>query len=347
MSTHFVVAPCLSPDQPGWLAMRALLWPEASAATHAAEAAVLLASPARACQYVAYAAHGEPTGFVEATVRGDPVNGASASPCAFLEGLYVRPPFRRQGVARALVARVEAWAAARGWRELASDALLDNADGQSAHLALGFVATERVAFFLKSLPPQPRIDVPPDVAVRAGVVADATCLAGLGLQVFLDTYALQGIRPALVREALQDHRIEAVAARLAEPGRAFVIAELAGHAVGFAELALDAPTTLLDAAQAAMLDRLYVHPRFAGRGIGRRLLAEAEARAAAAGASALWLTAWAENARALRFYPRCGYALLGSGEFTFESDRYDTRIYGKRLDAAGRHGVRPSEETGT
>ena len=38
-----------------------------------------------------------------------------------------------------------------GWRELASDALLDNEISHSVHRALGFEETERVVFFRKRL----------------------------------------------------------------------------------------------------------------------------------------------------------------------------------------------------
>jgi hypothetical protein len=42
-----------------------------------------------------------------------------------------------------------------------------------------------------------------DIAIRRAKAADALCIAVLGTQVFLDTYAVDGIRPALAREALE------------------------------------------------------------------------------------------------------------------------------------------------
>ena len=43
------------------------------------------------------------------------------------------------------------WAKARGCRELASDALIDNEVSQRAHRSLGFRETERVVYFTKDL----------------------------------------------------------------------------------------------------------------------------------------------------------------------------------------------------
>ncbi|HVL34845.1 MAG TPA: aminoglycoside 6'-N-acetyltransferase [Burkholderiales bacterium] len=145
------VESCQSVEQPGWLELRAALWPQDSVAQHRAEMAAFLAEPRRHGQFVAYADDGSPAGFAEASVRSDYVNGTQSSPVAFLEGIYVAPAARRQGVARALVRAVEAWARQRGCRELASDAWLENTASHAMHRALGFVETERVVYFRRPL----------------------------------------------------------------------------------------------------------------------------------------------------------------------------------------------------
>jgi aminoglycoside 6'-N-acetyltransferase I len=86
-------------------------------------------------------------GFAEVAVRQDYVNGCDASPVAFLEGIYVDPAHRRQGVARGLVASARDWAQAQGLREFASDALINNHASHSFHKAAGFAETERVVYF--------------------------------------------------------------------------------------------------------------------------------------------------------------------------------------------------------
>jgi aminoglycoside 6'-N-acetyltransferase I len=87
-------------------------------------------------------------GFAEVSTRPY-ADGCRTSPVAFLEGWYVDPDFRGQGVGRALVGAVEAWARERGLQELASDALLDNEVSQKAHERLGFVEVERAVRYRK------------------------------------------------------------------------------------------------------------------------------------------------------------------------------------------------------
>jgi aminoglycoside 6'-N-acetyltransferase I len=120
----------------------------------AAESATVHDRLADAERFVAFLASdpsGEPAGFTEAALRSDYVNGCTTSPVVFLEGLYVVPGRRREGIARALIAAVETWARERGYEELASDALIDNVESHDLHRAVGFSETERVVYFRKNL----------------------------------------------------------------------------------------------------------------------------------------------------------------------------------------------------
>jgi aminoglycoside 6'-N-acetyltransferase I len=142
---------CTSLDQPGWLDMRVALWPDATAEDHRAYMAVSLAQPERFLQLMIYDERHQPVGFIEGSIRGDYVNGTETSPVGFVEGVYVAPEWRRKGVARQLFSAIGDWAKARGCRELASDALLENVSSQRAHVALGFKETERVVYFSRKL----------------------------------------------------------------------------------------------------------------------------------------------------------------------------------------------------
>jgi aminoglycoside 6'-N-acetyltransferase I len=142
---------CSSLHQPGWLDMRVALWSDATADEHRGYMAICLAQPERFLQLMMYDEHRRPIGFIEGSIRSDYVNGTETSPVGFVEGVYVTPAMRRQGVARRLYAAIGDWAKARGCRELASDALLDNESSQRAHQALGFQETERVVYFTKKL----------------------------------------------------------------------------------------------------------------------------------------------------------------------------------------------------
>jgi diamine N-acetyltransferase len=175
------------------------------------------------------------------------------------------------------------------------------------------------------------LDPVPDITLRVAVDSDALCIGALATQVFLDTYATDGIRPSVAREVHEYFSPAAVSALLSSPGTRFILAERAGHLIGFAQLSLGAVHELVPDRPAAELHRLYVQARSAGCGAGTALLREAEAMAAGEGAVTLWLIVWAENSKARAFYARRGYEELGIASYVFESDRYETRIFARAL----------------
>jgi aminoglycoside 6'-N-acetyltransferase I len=141
---------CTGAAHAGWVELRDALWPQGRE-LQLAEMAARASERQRYAAFIAYASDGEAAGLAEAAMRVDYVNGTQSSPVAFLEGIYVTARHRRQGIARALVARVCSWARELGAREIASDALLANPPSHAVHRALGFDETERVVFYRKPL----------------------------------------------------------------------------------------------------------------------------------------------------------------------------------------------------
>ena len=139
-----------SGDESEWLRMRIALWPRHSAEKLHSEMQSMLSNPQCEAVFVAERPDGSLCGFAEVSLKeGTP--GCSTSPVGYLEGWYVDPDQRQQGVGRRLVAAGEAWARERGCEEMASDAYSGNTVSRLAHAALGFEEVEVLAHFRKSL----------------------------------------------------------------------------------------------------------------------------------------------------------------------------------------------------
>jgi aminoglycoside 6'-N-acetyltransferase I len=137
-------------DHDDWLRMRRALWPRLGGEDAAEDAAAWLARPDAVVIVAARPGDAGLAGFVELGARPY-ADGCRTSPVAFLEGWYVDPDVRRQGIGAALVRAGEAWARRQGYRELASDALLENTTSHRAHAALGFAEVERAVRYRKDL----------------------------------------------------------------------------------------------------------------------------------------------------------------------------------------------------
>lgn len=169
------------------------------------------------------------------------------------------------------------------------------------------------------------------VTTRAATPHDALSIGVLGMQVFLDTYATEGIRDAIAQEALDAFLPDTISKIISQPESLIVVAEVNHHLVGFAQVALRTDHEVIGDSSAAELKRLYVQERFTGRGVGYKLLQRAEEYARLGGASLLWATVWIGNERALGFYPRQGYEYLGSTSFTFQNETHENRLFAKNI----------------
>ena len=150
--TYLPARPYLRSDRAEWLRMRQALWPNPDPEAQLADMDVWLAEPVTmvlVVPRVGGTAAGL-AGFAEVGTRSV-AESCETSPVAFLEGWYVDPDLRRQGVGTALVRAAEAWALEMGFKELASDTQLANSGSQLAHAALGFVEVERLVAYRKVL----------------------------------------------------------------------------------------------------------------------------------------------------------------------------------------------------
>ncbi len=146
-------------DREEWTRMRATLWPESSASSHAEEIDAFLTGNLTGwlsgllavAVFVAVRPTGGLCGFLEASVR-PMADGCTTHPVGYVEGWYVDPDMRQKGVGRALVVAAEEWAFSQGCREMASDAQLANVISIAAHKALGFTDEAPTVRFRKWLP---------------------------------------------------------------------------------------------------------------------------------------------------------------------------------------------------
>jgi len=93
-------------------------------------------------------------GFIIVSIRQDYVEGATYAPTGYLEGIYVKPGYRKTGLARKLYDKGESWLVARGCTEIGSDTWTWNKASQAFHLAIGFSEEDILVHYIKKINPK-------------------------------------------------------------------------------------------------------------------------------------------------------------------------------------------------
>ena len=90
--------------------------------------------------------------FISLSIRTDYVEGkADSKPVGYMEGIYVKPEYRRAGIARTLVSFAREWSAENGCSMLASDCELANEQSRLFHNKIGFTEVSTNVHFTMQL----------------------------------------------------------------------------------------------------------------------------------------------------------------------------------------------------
>ena len=134
---------------------------------------------------------------------------------------------------------------------------------------------------------------------------------------------------AFVAEHLTAQRFEEY---LADPGRALLLAEDDGSAIGYVMLVHGEPSdadvrAVIRHRPTTELNKIYVLPNAHGGGIARELLAAAIEVAREVGAAGMWLGTNQVNVRAQRFYEKSGFDRIGTKRFHVGDRWEDDFVY--------------------
>ncbi len=137
-------------DLPDWLEMALSLWPSENKGDMESLFYTLFASENDEI-LISRADDGIATGFANLSIRRDYVEGSNSSPVGYIEGIYVKPEFRKQGIAKEFISLAEDWSRKHGCTELASDTEIENIESQKFHRHIGFDGEQTIVHFIKKI----------------------------------------------------------------------------------------------------------------------------------------------------------------------------------------------------
>ncbi|MGD8602973.1 MAG: GNAT family N-acetyltransferase [Anaerolineales bacterium] len=157
--------------------------------------------------------------------------------------------------------------------------------------------------------------------IRPATPSDAQALAAFGARTFEIAFGPYNTSQDL-RDYLESHySTEIQREEISNPGIVTLLAEEGGELVGFVQLRLDSGQASVSSHVPLELWRIYVEPDRMGDGLAQVLMEAAKNRAQRHGATALWLSVWQENPRAIAFYQKEGFRIVGEKDFWVGSDQ--------------------------
>lgn len=161
---------------------------------------------------------------------------------------------------------------------------------------------------------------PNELLIRPAVAADLETLLAVAVRTFYDAFAATNTPENMQAYMSTAFTIEQFRQELDDPLSTFLLAELAGRAVGYAKLIRSAVPECVAEPKAIELSRLYVDQNVLGVGIGPALMQHCFELARQAGFRAMFLGVWEHNPRAQAFYRKWGFERVGEHIFPMGDD---------------------------
>jgi ribosomal protein S18 acetylase RimI-like enzyme len=156
--------------------------------------------------------------------------------------------------------------------------------------------------------------------IRSATENDSLNLAALSIQVWLDSYATNGIRKEISKYVLSTFTKQYFIEILNCPKYRILVFIENDHLVGY--ILANLQSIYRDDLDGYEIEKLYVQQHFQGKGIGRALLSEMSKRHG----GTYWLSTWKHNQKAIGFYKHLGFLDIGSKIFELDGEFHENRV---------------------
>jgi diamine N-acetyltransferase len=161
--------------------------------------------------------------------------------------------------------------------------------------------------------------------IRKAEERDASSMAAVSIEVWLNTYLRQGVSAFFADYVLSEFTAQKLRNAIADPDLAIWVSENRIGIDGFVTVCSTATPPLASCSRLEIAT-LYVQPRHQASGRGAALLHCALDHCRRMGGESAWLKVNAENGRAINLYLRHGFVRVGTTHFVIADRAYENHV---------------------
>jgi ribosomal protein S18 acetylase RimI-like enzyme len=154
-----------------------------------------------------------------------------------------------------------------------------------------------------------------DYSIRAATIADAGMLTELAERTFNEAFAPSISAEAMTAYMTQAFTVERLRSELADPRATFLVMEIDGAPAAYAKLVTGQAPDCVEGPSPIEIERFYLDGKYHGLGLANALMQDCFDRARQAGHRTVYLGVWEHNPRAIAFYRKWDFEIVGSHIF--------------------------------
>lgn len=170
------------------------------------------------------------------------------------------------------------------------------------------------------------------ITIRKATIQDAKHISSLGKKTFDQSFGhLFKNRGDLVTYLDETFSEEKIVHSLNKAHNKYWLVLEGAFAIGYAKLQLQSTSEFVDSEKVCKLQRIYFLKDYVSKGIGSKLHDAVFAEGSENESEYIWLSVLKENKKAITFYERYNYTIIGEHPFTIGSQKFDFWVMARKL----------------
>jgi ribosomal protein S18 acetylase RimI-like enzyme len=153
------------------------------------------------------------------------------------------------------------------------------------------------------------------MTIQKATAEDAATIVEIGKQSFIESHGHSASAADIDSYVSRKYSLDAVKGELEDLKNIFHLIFFNGQAAGYSKIILNVPNENISAQNIACMDRLYLLKGFYGQKLGLHLFELNLEISKQSGQAGMWLYTWVENTRAIVFYTKAGFEIVGKRNF--------------------------------
>lgn len=154
------------------------------------------------------------------------------------------------------------------------------------------------------------------ITIRKATIEDVDILSSLSKEAFLPAHGHSAPKKDISSYIQANFSVDNFKKEIKNSAFEYYLIYHTSNIAGFSKVIFNYPTHHIAAAKVTKMERLYLLKEFYGLGIGLQLMNFNSTLAQKNKQSGIWLEVWIENFRAINFYKKVGFKIVGEANFT-------------------------------
>ncbi|MEL0651096.1 GNAT family N-acetyltransferase [Algibacter sp. TI.3.09] len=159
------------------------------------------------------------------------------------------------------------------------------------------------------------------IKIEQATVKDAQLIAKVGRQTFLESHGHSASESDIKTFVDKAYQEQAIAEEFKNENVQYYIISFEGEIAGFSKIEINAISPWVNESAVTKLDRLYLLEAFHDKKLGVELFNYIIETSKQYNQKGIWLAVWVENLKAIKFYTKNEFKIVGDYDFKLSDTR--------------------------